>query len=188
MIFACSITLSHSLPFWLQRRKVLHLGCSQSILCSWVPSNRDFTQPEKVIRGTNKRRMTPSLKHWMCWPNASQVWFVTGLTAAGADTALAITDETVRRNYHPRGRREVIIYPLCWFYHLELRSIRHIDPDLPPWLVQSTSNDKIKLLTCFIVLLWEINKCVTENTRFPLSLHPENWGRSQPSGKYALAS
>lgn len=131
--------------------------------------------------------MTPNLKHWMYWPNASQVWFVIGLIAAVANATLAITDETVRRNYHPRGRREVVIYPLCWFYHLELRSIRHIDPDLPPWLVQSTSNDKIKLFTCFIVLLWKINEFVTENTWFPQSLHPENWGRSQPLGKYALA-
>lgn len=40
---------------------------------------------------------------------------------------MAITNKTVRRNYHQWTREDVIIYPVCWLYHKEPESISHID-------------------------------------------------------------
>lgn len=82
---------------------------------------------------------------------------------------------------------KVIIYPFCWLYRLDLRSISHIDSrssTLNGTEHLQWHNQVVRILHCFAL---NVNGFVTEKTCLRQMLYPQSWERSWLLEKNTLA-
>lgn len=146
----------------------MRLGCSQHILCSWPQSNRDFTQPEKVIRGTNKHKNDSEFDArdvlTKCFPGLVCDWSDSCCGKHNAGHHRWDSEKKLPSERQGDTLSFLLTLPLGAQIHSSNWSWSPTLTGHFQW-----QNQVVHMPHCFTL---KINEFVTENTWLPQSLHP----------------